>query len=234
MGHYKNKCLELQVLVLGIQINIDKCNKEHALFYSNDGYDLIQKQEKGVQGILSPYHAFIDMCTSYASTLYPHLLTNLKNEKCRLIGHSNAGSCGKYSSGEMGALKQMWMNKDRVATIILLKLLKKLWEFTYDYRLHSSAFVFHTDNGNIILCNNKNGMPYLNLRELEAKAALSLVQTMQGNMEWFTKHEVEEARKARKAQAMLGHPTDQDFLGMVCGSMISDCPMSANAVTMLT
>ncbi len=60
---------------------------------------------------------------------------------------------------------------------------------------------------------------------------LSLVQTMQRNMEGFTKCEVEEARKACKAQAMLGHPIDCDFLGMVRGSMISNCPMSANAVT---
>ena len=29
---------------------------------------------------------------------------------------------------------------------------------------------------------------------------------------------------------MLGHPTDHDFLGMVRGSMISNCPVTANAV----
>jgi hypothetical protein len=74
-------------------------------------------------------------------------------------------------------------------------------------------------------------MPYLNLREPEAKAVLSLMQTVQGNMEGFTKHEVEEACKACKAQAMLGHLTDRDFLGMVRGGMISNCPMSANSVT---
>jgi hypothetical protein len=50
-------------------------------------------------------------------------------------------------------------------------------------------------------------------------------------MEGFTSHEVEEAQKARKAQAMLGHPTNRDFLGMVCGGMISNCPVTANAVT---
>ena len=29
---------------------------------------------------------------------------------------------------------------------------------------------------------------------------------------------------------MLGHPTDRDFLGMVHGGMISNCPVTANAV----
>jgi hypothetical protein len=59
---------------------------------------------------------------------------------------------------------------------------------------------------------------------------LSLVQTVRGNMEGFTRREVEEARKACKAQGMLGHPTDCDFLGMVRGGMITNCPMTPTAV----
>jgi hypothetical protein len=74
-------------------------------------------------------------------------------------------------------------------------------------------------------------LPYLDLRELKAKAALSLVQTLQGNTVGFTKREAEEARKACEAQAMLGHPTNHSFLGMVCDGMISNCPVPANAVT---
>jgi hypothetical protein len=49
-------------------------------------------------------------------------------------------------------------------------------------------------------------------------------------MEGFTKGEVKEARKAREAQAMLEHPTDCNFLGMVHGGMISNCPVTASAV----
>ncbi len=51
-----------------------------------------------------------------------------------------------------------------------------------------------TDAGNIVLKNNDKCMPYLDLRELEANAALSSVQTvLGGNMKGFTKREVEEA-----------------------------------------
>jgi hypothetical protein len=102
MGHYKKYAPNCR-LEVGIQnIKIDKCNKEHTLFSANDGYGLIQKQEKGVQGILSPYHTYIETCASYASIPYPHLLANLKKKERGLIGHSNAGSCGMGSSGEMG------------------------------------------------------------------------------------------------------------------------------------
>jgi hypothetical protein len=65
-----------------------------------------------------------------------------------------------------------------------------------------------------LLKNNEKGMPYLDLREFEAKAvlsfaseaALSFLQTVRGNMEGFTKREVEEAQKAREAQAKIFGP----------------------------
>jgi len=56
--HYKADCPELKLLESGIQnLNIDDCKEEHNLFSADDGYGLVQKQVKGVRGILSPYHA---------------------------------------------------------------------------------------------------------------------------------------------------------------------------------
>jgi hypothetical protein len=45
-------------------------------------------------------------------------------------------------------------------------------------------------------------------------------------MEGFTKHEVKEARKAREAQAMLGHPTDRNFLDSGNGMWRHDLQLS--------
>jgi hypothetical protein len=73
--HYKSECPKLKVLDKGIQnFNINDCDKEHNLFSANNGYRLVQKQAKGVQGILFTYHAYIDTCTSYTSIPYPELL----------------------------------------------------------------------------------------------------------------------------------------------------------------
>jgi hypothetical protein len=211
----------------------------NTIFLADNGFGLVQKQAKGVRGILSPYHAYIDTCASYASTPYPELLSNLKKKLCGLIGHSNAGSCRMDSSGMLQALKQVWLNKGGVATTIPLKQLEKLCPMTYDSTCNGGVFVCRTKDGNVLLRNNNKGMPYLDLRESEAKAGLSFapkaaqsfVQMVRGNMEGFTRREVEETQKARKAQAMLGHLTDRNFLVMVGGGMISNCPMTANAVT---
>ena len=49
-------------------------------------------------------------------------------------------------------------------------------------------------------------------------------------MEEHTRREVEEARTAQEAQAMLGHPTDQEFLGIIRSGMISNCPVTPTAM----
>ncbi len=125
-----------------------------------------------------------------------------------------------------------------MARIIPLKQLEKLCPVRYNSSRNGGAFICRIKDSDVMLKNNGKGMPYIDLREFEAeavlscfapKAALSFVQTVRGNMAGFTKHEVEEARKAREAPAMLGHPTDCDFLGMVSGGMISNCPVTANA-----
>jgi hypothetical protein len=101
---------------------------------------------------------------------------------------------------------------------------------TYDSKRHGGKFVLKTDQGDIIVKNNGKGMPYLNLQELEAEVALSFVQTVRGNMEGYTRREVEEAYQARDVQAMVGHPTDREFLRMVRSGMIVNCPVTPTTV----
>ncbi len=71
----------------------------------------------------------------------------------------------------------MWLNEGGVATIIPLKVLEKIWPVSYDSRHNGGCFVIHTNQGNIILKNNNKGMPYLNVRDMEAEVVLSFIQT---------------------------------------------------------
>jgi hypothetical protein len=115
----------------------------------------------GIHGILSPHHVYIDTCATFSSTPYPHLLMNLKKEEHALMGHSNMGLGGMEMNGEMGAVNQMLLNERGVATIIPLKVLKKIWPVTYGSRCNGGRFIIHTNQGNIIVKNNSKGMPYL-------------------------------------------------------------------------
>jgi hypothetical protein len=256
-------CPELQIE--GVQnLNIEDCVQEHSLISADDNYKMFQREKKvitkemhfpwekrGIHGILSPHHMYIDTCATFASTPYPHLLANLKKEEHALMGHSNMGSGRMEMSSKMGAVNQMWLNEGGVATIIPLKVLEKIWPVTYDSGRNGGHFLIHTNQGNIIVKNNSKGMPYFNIRDVEAEVVLLFIQTMigaikaamvalanavsfiqmvHGNMEGYTQRKVEDARAVHEAQAMLGHPTDRNFLGMVRSGMILNCPVTPNAV----
>jgi hypothetical protein len=90
------------------------------------------------------------------------------------------------------------------------------------------------NDNNIVVRNNSCGMPFPNLKKSKGEVALCLIQdtiiTVQKNMEGFTKCKVEEAKATRKAQGMLGYPTDREFLEMVCSNMIANCDITKNAI----
>jgi hypothetical protein len=113
--------------------------------------------------------------------------------------------------------------------MVTFKVLEKIWPITYDSRRHGGKFIWHTDQGDIVIKNNSKGMLYLDIRELlEAKVALSFIQTVQGNMEGYTRREVKEACAVQEAQAMLGHLTDQEFLVSRNGMLWHDFKQSCN------
>ena len=213
-------------------LSIEECHEGHNLFSTDDGCILVQKGKTGVRGLLSPWHVFIDTCASYACMPNKNFLENVKLQERGLVGHSNAGSCGMDRAGQMGAIEKMWYNEGGVATIVPLKMLERIFLILYQSHkgMNLGHFVIHSDQGDIVVKNNGAGMPYLDVRELEAEVALCFVQTVRGNMEGYTAREVEDARAARVAQAMLGHPTDRDFLGMVRSNMIENCPVTESAV----
>ena len=129
---------------------------------AEDGHGLAQEQ--GVRGILSEDHVYINTCATYASTKNPELHSNIKKEKRGLIGHTNSGSTGMELAGNLRAAPKMWMNEGGVAMIIPLKLLKKIWQVTYNWTRNGGRFVVWTNQVNIVLDNDEGGMPFFNLK----------------------------------------------------------------------
>jgi hypothetical protein len=108
-------------------------------------------------------------------------------------------------------------------------------------------YVIHTPRGDVKFHKEEQGLPYINLEKLDEEAAMlliqmmeqqdeenkdgtkkevTLVQTVRGNYEGFTKREVIKAREVREAQAMLGNPSKKDFQGLVSSNLIPNCPIA--------
>ena len=72
-------------------------------------------------------------------------------------------------------------------------------------------------------------MPYIDMRE--HKEAFALLQTVRKNFEGFTKRQIKQAKLARRAQAMVGHPTDEKFKQMVSSKSFANCRVKVKDVT---
>ena len=65
------------------------------------------------------------------------------------------------------------------------------------------------------------------LKELPKRKAFAFLQTVRQNMEGFTRHEVKGANLARKAQAILAHPTSKELSQVVSSNFgINNCPIN--------
>ena len=75
-------------------------------------------------------------------------------------------------------------------------------------------------------------MPYIDMREHQE--AFGMVQTVRKRFEWFTRKEVKKSILARKLQAMLGHPSDQELTQMVSRLSLWKSPKSCVTPTAIT
>jgi hypothetical protein len=57
-----------------------------------------------------------------------------------------------------------------------------------------------------------------------------LVNTVCGNFEGYTRHDIEKACKARRLHGMMGNPTDQECAGMVHEKLIANCPVTVRDI----
>jgi hypothetical protein len=58
-----------------------------------------------------------------------------------------------------------------------------------------------------------------------------LVQTVRENFKGYTKREILQAKKARRAQAMIGSPSGKDYKEMVSSNIIKNCPITVSDMT---
>ncbi len=59
-----------------------------------------------------------------------------------------------------------------------------------------------------------------------ANIELMLVNTVRGNFEGYTCHEVKRAREAWRIQGMIANPTEREFTGMVHEQLLTNCPVA--------
>ncbi len=57
-----------------------------------------------------------------------------------------------------------------------------------------------------------------------------MVNTVRGNFEGYTKHDIKKVQEASRLQGMIGNPTECKFEGMVREKLIANCPVTVRDI----
>ncbi len=88
----------------------------------------------------------------------------------------------------------------------------------------------HTDEGIVEFKPSAWALHYHDVLDPESNIKLMLVNTVRGNFEGYTRHEVKRAREAQCIQGMIANPTEREFAGMVHEQLLTNCPVTVRDV----
>jgi hypothetical protein len=116
----------------------------------------------------------------------------------------------------------MWLTT-AIANIFSLKMMKKQYKVMYNSV--EESFVVHREVVgllNLSFKEHSNGLHFFDPRQ----ADFAFMETVESNMQLFSKRQVARADKARSLYASLGFPSKQDFLWILRSNQIKDCPVT--------
>ena len=193
-------------------------------------------------GELPDDRAYLDGCSTVTAFKSDKHLKNIKTVKGGVKINCNAGTVATNLRGTYGGIK-VWYLPDGIANIFSMHELERSYRIMYDS--WEGYYVVHTPKGEVRFYKDEQGLPYINLGESNSEATMMLlqreiqereetlgdevsyIQTVRGNYEGYTKREVTQAKEARRAQAMMGNPSEKDYKGMVSNNLIANCPITS-------
>ena len=118
------------------------------------------------------------------------------------------------------------MTTQGICNVISLKTMRSLFPVMYHNPEDSKGATFKAEmaKGTIEYKPCSKCLHYYNLSTTTQRATMC-IQTVQQNLEGFSKGHIQCAIKVRKLQAMMRSPTKANSKGMLCGTLIDDCPV---------
>jgi hypothetical protein len=148
----------------------------------------------------------------------PKLVTNIRLSSGQLKVHCNAGMKIVRHVATLWNYGTVWFNKDGIANILSMSLLKKKFPVIYDIA-KGDYFIVKKPDKNIIFAGIPSGLYYHDT----TNRAVMLVDTVKQNREGFTDREFDRAKSARRSLGLVGYPSPRGFKNMVRSNMIKKC-----------
>ena len=125
----------------------------------------------------------------------------------------------------------MWLNRNGIENILLIPPLEQYgYCITYD---NTEDWLLHTPDGVQLKFNRDAGLsnfiPYIDIRD--HSDVFVMFQIVRKCFERYIKNQVEKDILYRKAQVMIGDPTEDKFKQMLSLKQIKNCPVILDDIT---
>jgi hypothetical protein len=174
---------------------------------------------------LDPQRLYLNSTSRFHQVFTEEHLDNLRLAGATLHTDCNVGTNFATKKGWYRDLFELWLVRNSIVNLLSLPQLEAD-RFTVSYHTRGNWIVTTPHGKEITFHQEVNGVCraflYINM---QSKAAMAMIQTVCQQYEGFTKHEVQDAIAARKAQAMTGHPSNAQFLEMARNNTIKNCPI---------
>ena len=164
------------------------------------------------------------------------LLTNIHPTDCWLTVNCNAGSTRTNLKGTLpGYPEEVWYNPHGIANIMALSHVEDHFRVTYNS--DSKAFVVHKGTTNDGTDSRTFQRQSCGLYVLDTAAPkpkdqkqVTFVTTVAKKAEEYTAREVQQATLARKIHDIIGRPSRADYIKIVDGNLIPNCPITSQDI----
>jgi hypothetical protein len=199
------------------------------------------------KGVVNKNYLLLDNQTTVNQIANPDLLTNIRKSQKPIVVHFNVGKTKTDFKGKLGDM-MVHHNPKSIANVLSLHSVKQKHQVTYDSWDRDGVVVVHTPKGVVEFKPSEKGLHYIDVSkegdsvhhmlvsiETDDETTSSdeqfvMANTVRGNFEGYTKHDIKKVQEARRLQGMIGNPTEREFEGMVREKLIANCPVTVRNI----
>ena len=160
------------------------------------------------------------------------LAKNLRRSKRGIRVHGHGGSRDTDIIGDVSGLKDpVWIDQGGIANVLSLKQVREQHHVTYVNDDQGASFIVHKLKGNdIVFTEHPSSLCFHDAKRRIEEHEEILVTTVKEKLELHTEREVARSAEARKTCVAVGRPSPSNFLNLIRGNLLLNCPVTVDDV----